>query len=537
MNLQDIIAAVWPRVRRKHLFPELPMPRVGESASTAAVEMQHKQIVLNAAFCEQLAASMPVEEVVEASLDHGVAHYTRCPWDFATHLRLYAAAKNVLQDREMAQRATDTFIDVVADTHCVKELETALPKLYRYIERRPLDTVMAALYSRIWGVPLLPDSPSPRFGETENRGMGEEGLIRRLSRLPYLDRKQWEQSLRRFCRLIRPLLEEERQQGEGTSSAPLGQHGLAGHSQNEVDQGLREFARNAANPREFRETVDDFAAELAEQGYATEQEGMGRGRGKQIDTDILYYMKLAESYHLPVRKAPLEKSSSLDPYAHTPWELGKPVQDIDVWTSFGKILPGLTQTWVRRQGEVMGRREGVPDCIVIIDSSGSMTNPRYLLSHAILGAGCACEAYLRHGAQVAVYNFGDAPAGDKLLLDFTSDRKRIYQALCRYFGAGTALSLEDLEELRHKARRGAPDVFLITDMQITNLETVISYLSQMEGRLTAVHIGETASALHFKKATAEWKNVSVFAVGRKEDVPRIILGQVREYLRPGQFGR
>src|SRR5207249_8737574 len=62
-------------------------------------------------FCEQLAASMPVEEVVEASLDHGVAHYTRCPWDFATHLRLYAAAKTVLQDREMAQRATDTFID------------------------------------------------------------------------------------------------------------------------------------------------------------------------------------------------------------------------------------------------------------------------------------------------------------------------------------------------------------------------------------------------------------------------------------------
>src|SRR5437762_10546708 len=79
----------------------------------------------------------------------------------------------------------------------------------------------------------------------------------------------------------------------------------------------------------------------------------------------------------------------------------------------------------------MGRREGVPDCIVIIDSSGSMTNPRYLLSHAILGAGCACEAYLRHGAQVAVYNFGDAPAGDKLLLDFTTDRKRIYQELDR----------------------------------------------------------------------------------------------------------
>src|SRR5262245_20191358 len=323
MNLEDIIAAVWPRVRRKHLFPQLPTPRVGESASTAAVEMQHKQIVLNAAFCEQLAANMPVEEVVEASLDHGVAHYRRCPWDFTTHLRLYAAAKEVLQDREMAQRATDAFIDVVADTFCVKEFETALPQLYRHVERSPLDAVMAALYSRIWGTDLESTAP--------------EGLIRRLSRISYLDRAQWEESMHRFCRLIRPILEEEQQQQQGMSSAPLGQHGLGGHSQNEVEQGLREFARQAANPREFHDTVADFAEELAEQGYTEEQqEGMGRGKGPQLDTDLLYYRKLAESYHLPVRKAPLQRTSSLDPYAHTPWELGKPIQDIDVWTSFGK---------------------------------------------------------------------------------------------------------------------------------------------------------------------------------------------------------
>ncbi len=521
MNLQEIIADMWPRVRRKHFFPELPMPQVGESEKKAAVEMKNKQIVVDAAFCEQLAANMPIEEVVEASLDHGVAHYTRCPWDFATHLRLHAAAKEVLKEPDMAQRATDTFIDAVADTYCVKELETALPKLYQHIERNPLDEVMTALYSRIWGVDL--------------EGSGPEALIRRLSRIPYLDRSKWEQSLRRFCQLIRPLLEEEKQQEQGMSSAPLGQHGLAGHSQSEVDQGLREFAQNTANPRQFRETVSDFAEELAEMGYATEQEGMGRGRGKEVDTDILYYMKLAERYHLPVHKAPQQKSSSYDPYAHTPWELGKPIQDIDVWTSFGKILPGITQTWIRRQGETVGRREGVPDCIIVIDSSGSMTNPRHLLSHAILGAGCACEAYLRAGAEVAVYNFSDAPKGGRLLLDFTDDRKRIYQALCRYFGGGTALALEELEGLRHRARRAAPDVFLITDMQITNLETVIAYLSQLEGRLTAVHIGETTSALQFKKATAGWKNVNVFAVNRREDIPRIILGQVKEYLYVGQL--
>lgn len=522
MNLQEVLYSVWPRVRRKHLFPELPMPQLGEDMGLTAVVLQRRQIIVNAALCQQLAEQMPVDDVVEAFLDHGIAHHTRCPWDFTTHLRLYATAKDELRKRELAQRATDAFIDVVADTYCVKEFDTALPQVYRYLNRRPLDALMVALYSYIWGMDL--DSTGP------------ERLIRRLSRIPYLDRNRWEESLRRFCRLIRPILEEERQQGQGMPSAPLGRHGLSAHAQNEVERGLRVFAQQVDNPREFRNTVEDFAEELVAHGHVAEQEGMGRGKGRRVDTDLLYYMKLAEHYQLPVRDAPLQKSHSSDPFMHTPWELGKPIEDIDVWTSFGKILPGLSQTWLRQPGQGAGRREGVPDCLIIIDSSGSMTNPRYLLSHAILGAGCAGDAYLRAGARVAVYNFSDAAAGDKLLLDFTNDRKRIYQALCRYFGGGTVLALEELDQLLRAARRDAPDIFFITDMQIPHLQTVIDYLSQLKGRITAVHLGDTESALAFKKETARWKNATVFAVHQKEDIPRIILGQVKEYLRYGVGG-
>jgi hypothetical protein len=482
--------------------------------------MQQRQIILNPAFCRQLAQHLPVEVVVEALLDHGIAHYTHCPWDFATHLRLYATAKDELQKRDLAQRATDAFIDVVSNTYCVKAFDTALPQVYRYLKRHPLDTLLTALYGHIWGMDL--------------ESTGPERLIRRLSRIPYLDRRRWEESLRRFCRLIRPTLEEERLQGQIMPTALMGQHGLTAYSQNEVERGLRVFAQQVDDPREFRNTVADFAEELVTHRLAEEQEGMGRGRGKHVDTDLLYYMKLTEYYQLPIRETPLQKSISSDPYMHTPWEVGKPIQDVDVWTSFGKILPGLTQTWLYQPGTVIGRREGVPDCLVIIDSSGSMTNPRYLLSHAILGAGCACDAYLRAGAEVAIYNFSDVPAGDKLLLNFTNDRKRIYQALCRYFGGGTVFALEELDRLLQAARRDTPDIFLITDMQIPNLQTVIDHLSQLEGRITAVHIGDTESAEEFKQKTARWNNASVFAVRQREDIPRIILGQVKTYLRLGQ---
>ena len=472
MNLKAVLDDVWPRVRRKHFFPELPWPHLTDGLSQEAVEIKQRQIIVNPSFYQKLAEHLPAEDVVEALLDHGIAHYTRCPWDFATHLRLYAVAKSEFGRRDFAQRATDVFIDVVVNTHCVKEFETTLPQVYRHLQHlsaRPLERLMTALYGVMWGMDLEASGPEP--------------LLRRLSRIPYLDRQRWEESLHRFCRLIRPVLEEERAHSKIMPTTLLGRHGLSNYSQNEVERGLRAFALHVDSPREFRTTIADFDEELIAQGHAEEQEGMGRGRGEQIDTGLLYYMKLTEQYQLPVSEAPLQKSSSSDPYAHIPWELGKPLQDLDIWTSFGKILPGLSQAWLYQNGLIYGRREGVPDCIIIVDSSGSMANPRYLLSHAILGAGCAADAYLRVGARVAVYNFSDVPAGDKLLLNFTNERKEVYKALCRYFGGGTVFSFEELDELLSIVEHDTPDIFFITDMQIPNLHSLIDYLSQLSRRV------------------------------------------------------
>ena len=76
-----MLADLWPEVRRKHLWPELPMPQMGTIEAPVAMQMRDKQITLNTATCDELAESMPPEAVIEALLDHGVSHYTRCPWD------------------------------------------------------------------------------------------------------------------------------------------------------------------------------------------------------------------------------------------------------------------------------------------------------------------------------------------------------------------------------------------------------------------------------------------------------------------------
>jgi hypothetical protein len=529
MNWQEVIDATWPQVRRKHLWPELALPQVGEIEASVAMHMRDKQITLNAATCNRLAEHLPAATVVEALLDHGVSHYTRCPWDFATHLHLYATAKAELHRKSLAKLATDAFIDVVANTACVKEVPTPLPDVYRYLDGGALEGTLTALYSRIWGMDL--------------QGSGDPALVRRLARIRYLERQQWVPSLRRFVQLLQPLLEEEGRQRQAPPPA-LGRHSLASYSSEEVLQGLQAFAQQVPDIQHFREAVEDFAEDLALLGFGR-SEAPGQGQGVAVDADVLYYMQLAQTYRLPLRGLPMARSGALEPYSHAPWEASQPVHDIDLWTSFGRLLPGVSQTWVRREGTIFGQREGTPDCLLVLDSSGSMPHPREQLSFAVLGAACAVEAYLRREARMAVYNFSDASMDGKTVVPFTTDRQTIYQGLCVYHGGGTSVRLRDLEALRRTATSPAPDLLVITDMQITNLEEVIDYLIGVEGRITVIHIGENAATERFRHMTQSHPRLHVFSVQDREDIPTIVLGQVQRYfytqgrglgIAPGSLG-
>jgi hypothetical protein len=535
-NYQSIIEEIWPKLKKKHLYPEIPIPRIreatgpkqGEAEETEAVglEMKEKQMTINGPFVSRMKDKMPEQRIIEALLDHGMTHYTFCPWDFHTHLMLYAEAKKVTGDKELAKQVANYFIDVIADTHCVKKRHTEIPELHRNLNKGTVEEVIAFLYQKIWGIDLG-ISPS----KMSRKGHGD--IVRRLARIPYLDRSRWGESIKKFARSLKPLLLEEQKEKEAKGGKgeqnPQGEHDLNHYSNEEIDQGLRDYAKQTMALSEFKEVVEDFSDELKGAGYGMEG-GMGRGQGNPIDADVLFYMKLAENYSIPLKKLPLNEKGSLHPHAHSPWEIGSPYQDVDIWTSVGKIMPGITQIWTKKEGKGRGKVEGSPDCLIAIDSSGSMINPRKSLSYAVLGAACATNAYLQNNSKVAVYNFSDAPMGGKDILDYTDRREDLYRVLCKYFGGGTALDLEDLMPLI-QGRKNL-DFFIITDMKITNLETLIGFFGQIQNRVTAVHIGDNPYAARFEKAVGKKKNISIYTVKRKEDIPHIVLGRIRDYFNP-----
>ena len=216
-NLQSIIEEIWPKLKKKHLYPEIPMPRVRETPEQekdepeedddVGLEIKQKQLTINGAFVSQMKDKMPEKRVIEALLDHGITHYTFCPWDFHTHLKLYAAAKKVVGDKELAKQVSNHFIDVIADTHCVRKRFTEIPELHRNLKKGAIEEVIAFLYQKIWGMDL--GIPASKMG-----AKGRTDIVRRLARIPYLDRLRWGESIQKFARTLKPLLiEEQKEQG------------------------------------------------------------------------------------------------------------------------------------------------------------------------------------------------------------------------------------------------------------------------------------------------------------------------------------
>ncbi|MGD8509544.1 MAG: hypothetical protein PVH81_11630, partial [Syntrophobacterales bacterium] len=219
-DLEELLKRIWPEVRRRHLYPEIPLPRFDNSSSPVAMEIRNKQIILNLDYIRTMTRSLPAETILEALLDHGVSHYTCCPWDLSTHLRLYARAKEILGDRDLARKATDLFMDVVADTHAVKERQSSLPELYKSGAQTPMEEVIFALYENIWGV----DLGSKKDQET----------AKRLVTIPYLDKRRWMLSLARFIRGIRFLLEDDNGSFPDEQTR-MGKHGFQQYAPEEIE--------------------------------------------------------------------------------------------------------------------------------------------------------------------------------------------------------------------------------------------------------------------------------------------------------------
>jgi hypothetical protein len=204
------------------------------------------------------------------------------------------------------------------------------------------------------------------------------------------------------------------------------------------------------------------------------------------------------------------------------------LEDIDWWNSYARLLPGITKLWQRTEGRGLDLSPSVPDCLIILDSSGSMPAPDHELSYPLLGAFCAANTYLACRARVGVYNFGYACDGQEKTLDFTRDRLQIYKALAIYYGGCTEVDPAKLRQVLSQAQE--PDVLMITDMDIYNLKETIGFFKNVSNRVTILHLKRNRSFKIFLRLFGHRQNFTFYQVLKREDIPKIVLGQIERDL-------
>ncbi len=499
MALEEIetkLRRVWPKVRRKHLYPALPAPLLSEEGGTF-ISSSSKQIVINAKLVRFLAKSLEVEEILEALLDHEVAHHCFCPWDFYTHLTLYTRAHELVKDALKARTIADYFLDVVVNNYCVSQFPTPLPKLLRALPKRPVDKLLCAFHQHLWGIDL---------GVKEGEVSKDD--LEKLTHTSYLIREEWERGIKIFARTLKQYVDQ----------APfLGVHEYRRYGRGEIEKGLRRLALKIRDPRRFQRMLEEMG-----------EKEMLINEMLHVEPRIIFYEALAAEFRLPVQHQVTKSGGSLYPLGLTPWETSSPLEDLDWWNSYGKMIPGLTKLWQKAEGRGVNLGHSVPDCLIVLDSSGSMPPPDYQLSYPLLGAFCAANAYLTYKARVGVYNFAYACNGEENLLEFTRDRLQIYRTLALYYGGGTEPDPVKLRQLLSQAQK--PDVLMITDMDIYNLKEVIGFFSTLSNRVTILHLKRNWSLRAFLKLFRHSPNFTFYQVLRREDIPEIILGHIKRDL-------
>lgn len=239
----------------------------------------------------------------------------------------------------------------------------------------------------------------------------------------------------------------------------------------------------------------------------------------------------------------------------TTWDVCDPIERLDPYVSISAspiIIPGYTtKKWERVESSPYIMRGVVPDILIVIDSSGSMSqipgmlteslekqrviNRRLGIKYAIgskfdialVAAFGIVECALSMGSSVGVVNFSNKG----YVCAFTRDREKIENTLMIHQNGGTQLPVEDI--LRLLRSRGRALIIILSDAAIYNKKDAEELLRRLSRT-------QTLYFLHIEAEDAESRMIDLESIKREggflvrirslEDLPQKALRIVAKHL-------
>ncbi len=506
-KLHEIMKKEWGKIREDFYYPQLPPPRLTKEIANGRFSFNNLQIDINPDYVKKLAQEGCEEKVIlNAMLGHEVGHFADYPGSILNLLKLHKVARESL-NKQQAQVARGTFTNIQNNLNLLanRGYNTLIPSLRATSkEVEGLEKLAFGIYQKLWNQDL-----------EIKLNFKEKCLIRKLSKLNYLNKEKQEQNLRKFIKNTREYLEdlegqEEGGNGEGGIREGADPNLASIFSENQIREGVKQFARES-QPGKFEKTVKEVL-------------GAGTEKGNLIIAGN-FYSALAENYSIPIRQRKMRKNGGLYPYSHKEFSMGDTIDDLDCFSSPG-ILPGVTQKWVKKQGEVMEENFGTPNSLIVIDSSESMINPDENISASVLGGTVIANAYIDNNSSVAVYNF----SASDIVLKPSRNKEKIHQKIRTYQNGGTTFNPSIIEKIIRNEEY--MDISVISDMVINNLEEFHNYVSKIPN-LHRVHLFYTNPHGYsdIPASLISKENVGILPLWSASHIRDITMGELRKSIK------
>jgi len=330
----------------------------------------------------------------------------------------------------------------------------------------------------------------------------------------------------------------------------------------EIRGALREISDNVSRGvyKQVKEWLKNKGIDLPDSDR--EEIGIGTSKGElKIDREIIdYYRELSRQYPLVVEKKRIQTEETKRTFEGTKkWKVNDEPLLAMPHLSGGLILPGITRQVKISERHIKTTDYDLPHLLIAIDSSGSMPDPSDSKSYAVLGGFCASRSYHINNSSIGVINF----SGDSFYLPYTRNLEDILGAVVAYQGGGTVVDVDILrkmlspeefkiyeehpdlhikrfpnqaikkeielsyETFKKALESGSIDLLMFTDGGIHNLDEVLDFFRDNKtlNRGTIVLTGNYEQSI-----TENHPNVNVYRIDSEEDIPHIVLKDVRRNL-------
>lgn len=514
-------------VMKQEVYAPVKGIKFDEIVPYAAVSLEDYIIHINPSCYDELKKKgLSEEEISKAFLQHEyIGHIVYHPFD----LRRMVAEQIELSDIGVPEGQKDIarnfFDDYTANLkvwnyHNAEELK----ELYRSLESgSKLDVLQRLFYQKVM---------SEDFGVSDEREL--EPYVEKLKEIGFLSGspvkpvRECISQVRQFYRALEPLFKEESQKEDGKGScqdrdSPSSSNRNGGRPFNSIPR--------KAVEKEVKKLVEDrdmspakakrFLKQYSQEKSCSDDESLYGPPGGEflqnpdIYADMVVYDALSEKYSLKIEEIPLKSNGGAYPKGYSSWGLGDSLGDVDPFTSYGVIVPGISKKVERGGMKTFGTLKGIPCLLLLLDDSGSMPKPYEVISPAVLASFVVSKSYIRRDSKVAPLRFSDRTTK----VGFLRDEMSVLNELLKFKDGGdTKIDLDVVEEVVAGRDKSLLDAVIITDSKIENRSKAIDYFSRYNHAFM-FEIGKEG------KMTIE-NGVIVYPIGNGENISDIVIGKV-----------